>query len=263
MQNMNSNSSFLEKNVPKNGVYYLTSAVTESFENAYISVRKREKRIYDDGLVKLLPNIHSDHFHHSEWNLRRSHFFRLKRYFGQYKIQNGALDLGCGNGWFTHHLHQWIKAPVYGIDVNRLELEQAARLFNQPTCTFIYADIFTAVLPPHHFDLICLNSVIQYFPSLEQLLNHLFSLLRDKGEIHIIDSPLYQEKELADAKARTRSYYDTMGLPEMAEHYFHHSWDALGGFNYDKLYSNTMLINKLKSKFIKRQNPFPWLRLKK
>lgn len=246
-----------------NGVYYLSAKTHDEFERAYTWIRKNEKRLYDDEVVETLPYISPHHIHHHEWKLRQATFIRLKRYFQAQAVHSGSLDIGCGNGWFTHHLHKWVKEPVFGVDINPLELEQAARLFQQSDCRFVYADIFKADFPQNHFDLICLNSVIQYFPSIDQLLKRLLTFLRDGGEIHIVDSPVYREKEVNAARQRTSHYYEKMGMPEMTEHYFHHSWKAFDGYPYVRMYPKSPFVNQLRSKFIQKQNPFPWLRIRK
>ncbi len=66
-------------------------------------------------------------------------------------------------------------------------------------------------------------SVIQYFPDLPALIRGLRKLLTKRGEVHIIDSPLYGEQGLAAARERTRAYYAGLGFPEMGEQYFHHT----------------------------------------
>ncbi len=56
--------------------------------------------------------------------------------------EGAILELGCGNGWLSHLLSQSLQRDVCGIDVNRTELTQAARMFgHDQRLSFIAADI--------------------------------------------------------------------------------------------------------------------------
>ena len=52
------------------------------------------------------------------------------------------LDVGCGNGWFSGQLAAIASAKVYALDLNRMELEQAARIFNLHNLILCYGNIF-------------------------------------------------------------------------------------------------------------------------
>jgi hypothetical protein len=60
--------------------------------------------------------------------------------------------------------------------------------------------------------------------------------LKPRGEIHLLDSPLYMDAEIEGAARRSRDYFASLGFPEMAEHYFHHRFASLGEFDYKFLY---------------------------
>jgi len=103
--------------------------------------------------------------------------------------------------------------------------------------------------------LILLNSTVQYFSDLNKLIRRLFEFLKEDGEIHIIDSPFYTESERVNARKRTESYFEKLNVPEMIEYYHHHSYSELKTFKHKILYKPSML------NFIKRDSPFPWIRL--
>jgi hypothetical protein len=95
------------------------------------------------------------------------------------------------------------------------------------------------------------------------LFKRLLYFLTDEGEIHIIDSPIYNQNELAGAKERTARYYISNAFPEMAKHYHHHTIDELKEFNYKILYDPIAVQNNLKKIFRFKDSPFPWIRITK
>jgi SAM-dependent methyltransferase len=248
--------------VIRDGVYILTE-INNEFETIYLKVREKEKRIYlDEELIKL-PFASVSNPHKNEWDLRAKSFQRFKGYFETKKEELNILDLGCGNGWFCGQLSRSINHNFYCVDVNLSELTQASRVFNSGQIKFIYADIFRADIPPTYFDIIIINAAVQYFPDLKKLIDRIFTLLNANGEIHIIDSPVYKSTEVENAGQRTINYYSLMEFQEMAEHYHHHTWDELSGYNYDILFKPHSFVNRLKRLFSINDSPFPWIKISK
>lgn len=250
------NFSVLKKS---KGLIFLTEPKTD-FVDQYLALRAKESRVLSDAMVKQLPYIEPKEKHHSEWLLRQKSTERFVNYLNRnFKKKVHILDIGCGNGWFSNilaagntHYH------VLALDVNQVELEQAARIFKKPNLQFACADIFEAQKEfVNRFDIIVLNASAQYFPNFSTLVSVLKTLLREKGEIHIIDSPFYAEKEIRNAQKRSEDYYTKMGFPAMAKSYHHHALHELQEF--DVLYKPK---NKLLMKFYPRKDsPFMWLRL--
>jgi len=88
----------------------------------------------------------------------------------------------------------------------------------------------------------------------------LLELLKQDGEIHIIDTPFYSEEPAKDAKQRSVDYYKNLGYPEMAAHYYQHRWAQLGEFDYKIKYDPESYIVKFRRRFLKRiVSPFPWI----
>ena len=56
-------------------------------------------------------------------------------------------------------------------------------------------------------DIIIINAAVQYFPDFKRLLEKLLTLIKENGEIHIIDSPFYSEMKWTMPKRRTIDYY--------------------------------------------------------
>lgn len=241
-----------------NSLVYLTPA-EEAFEAAYLSARRSEGRLYPDELVRQLPRVPASHPQASEWQLRQRNVDQLLSYLRNSKA-NRILDLGCGNGWLTHQLqHATNSEFVLGLDVNATELEQALSLFGNDNCHFAYGDIFTAQIEQAPFDAIILASCAQYFPNLETLLCRLLELLTPKGEIHLLDTPIYDPETVEMARQRTLQYYQSEEKKAMQLFYHHHDWTNLAPFHYQVKYDPTTLLNRIRRKLGQSLSPFPWL----
>lgn len=223
----------------------------------YLHVREKEGRLYSDDLLARLPAVPNGHPLAGEWRARSASASRLTRYLSRRPEPLLLLDLGCGNGWLSNLLARPGRR-VIGMDQNRTELRQAARVFSSNiNLCFLEADIFSAPFSIGIFDIIVLASVVQYFPDLPALLSLLLNYLKPHGEIHILDSPLYADAEADAAIARTRAYYASLGFPQMADFYFHHRRSELQPFSPKTHYSPAALsLKRLIGKF---DSPFPWV----
>ncbi len=124
---------------------------------------------------------------------------------------------------------------------------------------FLAADIFQPPFLPASFNIIVVASVIQYFPDLPVLIRGLRKLLAKRGEVHIIDSTLYGEQELAAARERTEAYYAGLGFPQMAEQYFHHTRGELDEFSPRWLYRPNSIEARISRGLGQKGSPFPWI----
>lgn len=241
-----------------NGVVRI-SEVDKTFETLYLQVRKKEKRLYSDDEVKLLPYASKRNPHKNEWALRTKSFLRFKRYLSQKKSKLNILDLGCGNGWFTGQLAKGFHHNYFCVDVDLSEIEQAARVFDNESITFIYADITETALPTNTFDMVILNSALQYFPNVSSLMKELFFISKSYVEVHIIDTPFYNVSEIMQARNRTQKHYLSIGHPEMASKYYHHTIDEFKYLRFSSLYNPGSLKNKLSNFIFEKDSPFPWI----
>ena len=91
--------------------------------------------------------------------------------------------------------------------------------------------------PTSVFDIVIINSALQYFQNIPALMKELFFISKPYGEIHIIDTPFYRQQNLMQAKNRTLKYYQSLGFPEMAKNYFHHTTDELKYLRHSFLYN--------------------------
>lgn len=240
----------------KNGVGFLTEN-NQEFASVYLKARDLEHRILSDEEVKLLPYRAQGKPHSEEWNLRRKSFQRIMTYLRKKPPGIHVLDLGCGNGWFANAMASIsAKNQILGLDINVLELEQAARVFQKSNLQFVYGDVLQ--LGSHFvkkFQIITLNASLQYFKSAGTIIAHLRSFLTPGGEIHIIDSPFYKAKDISKAQKRTKDYYENLEVPEMIRNYFHHCLDEIG--NHRILYRPLPKI--FRSLGGPKDSPFLWI----
>lgn len=228
----------------------------------YLRLRQKEGRLYSDEVVARLPDLPGGHPLADEWRARSASASRLTRYLARRPRPLRILDLGCGNGWLSNLLAQ-NGHVVTGADLNRPELGQAARVFaTNPNLSFVEVDTDSLPFKPQAFDLILLASVIQYFEDLAALLRSLTAYLKPRGEIHLVDSPLYADEELKGAMQRSKEYFTSLGFPEMAEHYFHHRFAALDGFSFKILYQPHIIWLRAKQFLGQVDSPFPWVVLR-
>jgi ubiquinone/menaquinone biosynthesis C-methylase UbiE len=229
------------------------------FEKKYIVIRSLENRLCTDEELIKLPEIPAEHPHYREWQVRKRSALRLIRYLYGRKKSQDILEVGCGNGWLTHHLAEIPGTKVTGVDINFTELQQAARVFsNDPNLRFIHGDIRSGILEDRLFDCIVFAASMEYFPSLKKIVHYCLAFLKPGGDIHIIDSPFYRPEQIERAKRQSQAYFASFGYPEMAEYYYHHSISDLRAFHHDLLHNPHSVRNRL----LRVNNPNPWIRIK-
>ena len=229
------------------------------FEKLYISLRKKEGRVFNEKEIASLPAVPSSHPHYKEWEIRKDSCNNLLNYIKKNGHVYNILEVGCGNGWLAAQLSSVAKGEVIGIDINRLELNQAKKVFRRKhNLHFVAGDIHSGILADKKFDLIVFAASIQYFKSLKEIIKTALPYLTLQGEIQILDTHFYPHNELPSAKQRTKKYFSDLGFPEMSRFYFHHSLHELGSFNYEILYDPHSWMNKL----LLRKNPFYWIVIK-
>jgi ubiquinone/menaquinone biosynthesis C-methylase UbiE len=221
----------------RNGVYCSTSCVDATFEHNYNRLRASEGRLYDDATVFRLPKFSGPAQLENEWKIRSQSAKKLLDFLKKKKKPRLIVEVGCGNGWLTHCLAAAVRSECCGIDVNMLELEQAARVFKQQSeVCFLNIDLTRARQTFFNADVIVVAGAIQYFPDLAEIIAKLSGYLVRGGEIHILDSPLYASPEEAGAaRERSRAYFVSRNSPEMVQRYFHHPIQALHDFRYSIL----------------------------
>jgi SAM-dependent methyltransferase len=229
------------------------------FEKAYITTRSLEGRLYTDEDLVRLPDAPKGHLHFKEWKMRRWSAIRLQRYLASKYRSMEILEIGCGNGWLSHMMADIRGAEVTGLDINFTELQQAARVFSDaPNLNFIHGDIRSDILEDRLFDCIIFASTIEYFPFLKKIIHLSLTYLKTGGELHIIHSHLYHPDQVEAARKRMLTYYASLGYPEMADFYFHHTINDLRPFHHTWMYKP----NAFRNRFWWHRSPYPWIRIK-
>ncbi len=234
----------------RKGVFYITEPKL-LFEEMYVQVRKQENRLLEDEIVVQLPCISSDHPYHEEWKKRQDTCTQFMHHLKQHPPKT-ALDIGCGNGWFTHQIST-IATSTFGLDVGTEELEQAARCFANESTKFICCTDWS-LLPNNTFDLITFNASLQYFELNEAFWKQVYRCLTSTGVIHILDTPFYKQQEIASAKQRSNSYFSKMNAAAASNYYHHSCWNDL-----PQQAKVVYRFNKWKKIFRKNSSPFPWI----
>ena len=249
------------------GVYYLNEPDSKDIETErlYLGVRAKEGRIYTDEEVKNLPLINKAHRYYNEWKIRSAMAKKLCSLLVNELSHKSILEIGCGNGWLSSMLAEDASSSVIGLDINRSELEQGARIFNEKkNLIFTYGDIFNPLISGLRFDYIILASSASYFNNPESLINRLLILLNEQGEIHFIDNPSYYNGDKESAKQKTEEYYESLGFPQMSRYYHHH--DLIGisqKYKHRVLYNPEKIINRVKRKITGNVSPFFWILIQK
>ncbi len=244
----------------KGNLIYL-SEVKDDFEKQYNAVRDKEKHIYSDAELKMLPAIDPNSIHNKEWGLRAQTLNRMLRYFKGKPNHLRFLEVGCGNGWFSNQISLLPQASVIGIDINEVELTKAVRVFQNGHVSFCYGDIFEDIFESLFFDVILLNASIQYFPDFDMLINRLIHYLSEHGEIHISDSPFYKKEKVHSALQRSHKYYETLDTQQMSAYYYHRNWHELKNYKYKIQYNPVR--HKWKKLLGYHPNIFPWIIIRK
>jgi SAM-dependent methyltransferase len=227
----------------------------------YVRVRRQEGRLYSDEIVERLPLAPPDHPLRSEWCARAASSDRLTGYLRRRAGRASILEIGCGNGWLSNRMAACTGGVVVGLDRESAELRQARRVFaDNRNLSWISADIHSAPFPNSVFAFVVIACAIQYFEDLPRLISSVMPLLSVKGEIHILDSPLYSLDELPSARRRSERYYEQLGFPEMTAHYHHHPAVSLDPFNPEWLYVPRSAGAGPDDQL--RDSPFPWVCLR-
>ncbi len=244
-----------------NGIYVSEDAARKhrDFESHYLKVRKKEQRVLGIEEIKRLPDTATDYIHHREWEIRKKNIRRYLNYLAKKKSPLRILDVGCGNGFFSNKIAS-LGHRVTAVDVNLPELLQAKEAFPNPNLSWYYSDVLNESPGDGIFDQITFCCSFQYFSNPVALLDRCLAMLREGGEIHIIDSPFYNRHSRSLAAKRSEKHFEALQVPEMSAHYYHNSMELFSSFHFRYGYNPKGLFRKL---FTRNDSPFPWIIVKK
>ncbi|HQQ93356.1 MAG TPA: class I SAM-dependent methyltransferase [Bacteroidia bacterium] len=243
----------------RDGVYVAPGAPERfaDFGAHYLALREKEGQIASLEQIRKLPEVDLIHPDYKHWQIRKKSIDRFLHYLSQKKGHLDILDVGCGNGFFTQRMQQQ-GHHLSGIDAHFYELRQATRAFPDSGIKWYFADILQDELPGEPFDLITFCASFHYFRNPKLLLERCLTMLREGGEIHIIDSPFYNKNDLEGAKERSKAYFQNKGEEAMVEYFHHNSFNVLDGFDIRMLYKPSGLLKGL----LVRESPMPWFMIK-
>jgi ubiquinone/menaquinone biosynthesis C-methylase UbiE len=229
------------------------------FVDLYLAVRHSEKRLYADEEVLWLPDVDKENLYRKEWKMRKQSSQRLCNYLKRKQRPLRILEVGCGNGWLSHKLAGIKNATVLGLDINGPELEQAARVFAfQDNLQFACRDLGAQAMMKERFDIVVFAASLQYFSSVASIISIALQVLEKNGEVHILDTHFYTPSDATAARLRSEAYFRSIGLEEMKQFYFQHSFPDLEPFRYQLLFDPHSFIHK-----IFNRHPFHWIRIQK
>lgn len=238
--------------------YNPSSPAAEAFQESYLRLRASEGRMYTDDELRSLPFPETSNRHYSEWKLRAASMLRLTRYLKAKKIRN-ILEVGAGNGWLSAQMASRIPARVTACDVNSSELQQGLRVFGRyGQIQFAQGDIRSGFLEGRKFQAVVFASSLQYFSSVDEIVEAANGCLADGGEIHILDTPLYEtETEKQNAMQRSITYFETAGFPGLIPFYHHHLLKDFQKYDLRIMYDPKVWYNRYRN-----AGPFYWLKIK-
>lgn len=234
-----------------------TAVRNNYFSDCYLALRLKEFRIAGDEELLQLPQTDKNHPYAAEWKKRAWSFRQLGAYLEKKNKPVSILEMGCGNGWLCHRLSRLPHSEIIGVDINRVELSQARRVFRHVRNLRFLPGTIDDLLPSFRFDVIVFAAAIQYFPDLGNTIRKCLQLLNEEGEIHVLDSHFYRENDAGEAKERSREYFTALNVPGMTEFYFHHRLSLLQDFNYRIMFNPRSLYSKM----IGNPSPFYWIRI--
>lgn len=157
-----------------------------------------------------------NYFRHRAW-IYSSYVSNLIRFCGL-RAGNSILDVGCGQGFFSH-LFGIHGLKVHGIDTSETGILTAANLYERPGVSFSLADAQTATFP-EQFDCVFVRSCSLYntdcFPSQKDVSLNLLRHVKKNGvfifaynsNFSARPSPTWRYHSLTDVKRHFSDYPD-------------------------------------------------------
>lgn len=185
-----------------NGIWrFLTpemNAYFEPFICDYETIRRREGRGSDDpGHYRALPFEDTTTSHQSDWRVRAASFQTfIDRFFEpfehKYDRAMNILDLGAGNCWLSNRLASR-GHHVAAIDLAINDFDGlGAHVHYETDFLPLQSDFAQLPLEDNQVDLAVFNASLHYATSYDETLSEAVRVLRDDGQVVIIDTPIYQ-----------------------------------------------------------------------
>ena len=194
------------------------------FMREYQIVRQGEQRgSTDAAYYRSLPfNDLSGHFT-ADWQIRARSFRAFEREVllpleRESKQPLHAIDLGAGNGWLSYRLAQRGHV-VAAVDLLTNPLDGlGAHIHYDAAFTPIQAEFDRLPFTEEQVDLIIFNASLHYSTRYETTLAEALRVLRPKGQVIVLDSPLYRSADSGAQMVREReaAFTQAYGFPSNA-----------------------------------------------
>lgn len=128
------------------------------------------------------------------------------------------LDMGAGNSWMTYQLSKrGHHVAAIDLTTNVFDGLGAHRMYDQPLLT-VQAEFDRLPFDEYEADMVIFNSSFHYSINYERTMREAVRVLRSKGEIVIMDTPVYQLRASGEkqVKAREARFVEKYGFPSDA-----------------------------------------------
>ena len=167
------------------------------FLRDYTRIRLAEGRGSDDPeYYRKLPACNPGHPLAHQWQIRRRTFrCFVDRVLPAFGAHLKVLDLGAGVGWLSHQLAARGHHPcAIDLTVDDRDGLGAARHFG-PDWPRMQAEFDRLPLPENSVDLVIFNASLHYSTDYRVTLSEALRVLRPKGHIVVLESPIYTREE--------------------------------------------------------------------
>jgi ubiquinone/menaquinone biosynthesis C-methylase UbiE/uncharacterized protein YbaR (Trm112 family)/ADP-ribose pyrophosphatase YjhB (NUDIX family) len=160
--------------------------------------------------------------HSQEWKQRAVTFARVQRWLRRtLHNPNGSLrilDVGAGCGWMSRELAK--RDHIVALDVDAGDHGLNAIPFSQRRYLAVQGEFDHFPLADGSFHLVIAGASAHHSNDFEKFLREAARVLRHEGWLVIMDSPTYPDATAQRAaQRRSRSYFEQIGFPHMAEFY--------------------------------------------
>ncbi len=165
----------------------------QKFFNDYLTVRRAEGWGADRAdYYRSLPHVDKDHPQHAIWQAREQNFVRLMALIGD-SAPAMILDIGAGNGWLCNHLAER-GYTVAALDLLDDRLDGLGAKVNYTSHFDAYQANFDRLpFEGDQFDWVIFNAALHYATDIDQTLREAKRVLKERGRLVIMDSPVYSD----------------------------------------------------------------------